>query len=234
MKYRQNSLLIGAFLATAAFAGTATADVAPPEDYVESCTLEKQQKPGEDCVECSATYFDNPNPCEAQYANRGYAHRCSSWGTAHTEIWCKAAAQGTAGSAGAADIGNGTAGSEAIDSGGQGGQSSAKPAPGSGGDSATGGAASDVADPMPSGGTPPTRGTSSTGGGSQTSPETNTGGTSTPPSGSTGGASASPEEKDDGGCSLAAPHGTPSGVLPGLAVALGLLGVRRRVRRRHR
>jgi hypothetical protein len=215
MKHASVSSLIGAFLATAAFAGIAAADVAPPEDYVETCTLDQQQKPGESCVACQATYFDDPNPCEQQYDPLGYSKRCASWGTSHTEIWCKGSEEGTGGSAGAGSTDEPEAGT-----------ANARPGPGSGGSSpfvGTGGASSDpkpntggssAVQPSGTGGSPATGGASST---------TQTTGTGATPSTS--------DDEDDGGCSLAGPRSVPNALLPGLGVLLGLLGARRRLRR---
>jgi hypothetical protein len=211
MKYSNLLSVIGAFLATAVFAGIASADVAPPEDYVETCTLEQQQKPGEQCVACQATYFDDPNPCQEQYGPLGYSNRCKSWGTSHTEIWCQDSAQGAGGSAGA----GGTEPAEA-------GASSARPDPGSGGTESfapTGGA-----------GARP----ESTTGGADANSESTTGGSGTAPAAGTGAAPSSPDHadsEDESGCSLAAPGSVPSGTLPGLGIALALLGARRRARR---
>jgi hypothetical protein len=210
MKYSNIFAVIGAWLATAAFARIATADVAPPDDYVETCTLEQQQKPGEECVACQATYFDDPNPCQQQYGPLGYSNRCSSWGTSHTEIWCKGSAQGAGGSAGA----GGTEPAEA-------GASSARPGPDSGGSESfapTGGAS---ADPTPNTGGSSAGPTPNTGGSSATQPS----GTGAAPSNSDHG-----NNGDEAGCSLAAPGSTPSGVLGGLGVLLALIGARRRAR----
>ncbi|MBN1609835.1 MAG: hypothetical protein JW940_24595 [Polyangiaceae bacterium] len=208
MKHASASSLIGVLLATAAFAGIAAADVAPPEDYVETCTLEQQQKPGEECVACQATYFDNPNPCQEKYDPLGYSQRCSSWGTSHTEIWCKGSTAGTGGSAGA--------GSEEP----QAGASNARPDP----FAPTGGASSDP--PSNTGGTgsdPP-----SNTGGTSAEPTSSSAGSSTAQPTGTGATPSTSDHEDEGGCSLAAPGRTRSGLLAGLGVLLGLLGARRR------
>jgi hypothetical protein len=208
MKYSNVPCLIGVLLATAAFAGMAAADVPPPEDYVETCTLDQQQKPGEECVACQATYFDDPNPCQEQYGPLGYSNRCKSWGTSHTEIWCKGSADGTGGSAGT----GGTDESEA----GQGGASSARPGPGSGGSESF----------VPTGGTSADP-TSKTGGTSADPNSSTGGGSTTQPTGT--GAAPSPSGNDDGGgCSLAVAGSHPSGTLAGLGMLLVLLGARRR------
>lgn len=72
--------------------GAARADEAPPDDYVETCTIEQQRQAGETCVTCQDV---RPRPeaerCEAQMSPQGYAFRCSAWGaTVATTVWCKA------------------------------------------------------------------------------------------------------------------------------------------------
>jgi len=229
MKHPSSLCLLGACLATAAFAGIAVADVAPPDDYVEDCTLALQQKPGEDCVECQATYFDDPNPCEEQYEPLGYSQRCSTWGTSHTEIWCKGRSQGAAGSAGSGNAEEGVAGAGA-----EGGAASARPGPSSGGAQATGG--KPAPDPMVSGGGPSTGGASNTGGETQPPPTaTEAGGSSTTGGASemtqptaTGGADSAVRDHEDGGCSLSVPGRGRGSILFGLGIALALLGRRKR------
>jgi len=69
-------------------ASTALADMPPPEDYVESCTVAQQQHAGETCVACTVTYADFQG-CQKLYAPTTYAYRCKSWGASvYQEIYC--------------------------------------------------------------------------------------------------------------------------------------------------
>lgn len=88
-------------LATLGVAAVARADLAPPEDYVESCTVERQQAEGETCVSCRVTYADF-EACRNTYEPQGYAYRCKSWGaSAYDEVLCKGgAAAGSGGTGG--------------------------------------------------------------------------------------------------------------------------------------
>ena len=70
-------------------ASTALADLAPPDDYVEECTLEKQQVDGLTCVACDNGY-DNSGDCENLYGGEYTTSNCQSWGGSFwTEVWCK-------------------------------------------------------------------------------------------------------------------------------------------------
>lgn len=70
--------------------GLALADIAPPPGYVESCTAEKQQKPGEECQMCDAWYGGRES-CEALEA-QGYTQRCRTSGASTwDELMCKPA-----------------------------------------------------------------------------------------------------------------------------------------------
>jgi MYXO-CTERM domain-containing protein len=75
-------------LALSLFALPALADLAPPDGYVESCTLEKQQSTGLVCKLCE-TYHGNPADYCAKQAGAGFLQACrtrgaSVWG----EVWC--------------------------------------------------------------------------------------------------------------------------------------------------
>ncbi len=70
--------------------GVAFADVPPPEDYVETCTVARQQKVGETCVACSVSMSD-PTVCSTQYEPQGYALRCRTSGASvFSELYCRA------------------------------------------------------------------------------------------------------------------------------------------------
>lgn len=95
---------LSALFLLASFVGLpkARADVPPPADYVETCTVAKQQVGGKSCVACS-TYYAEVDKCKNQYTPEGYSKACKSWGaSAWTEVWCKPGA--TPGVAGAASI----------------------------------------------------------------------------------------------------------------------------------
>ncbi len=72
-------------------AGHALADVAPPPDYVEKCTIEEQQGAGDECQPCGAS-FQGREKCTALGAE-GYKHRCKAHGASvWTEVWCRSKA----------------------------------------------------------------------------------------------------------------------------------------------
>lgn len=67
----------------------ALADVAPPPDYVETCTVDKQQKDGLTCKECS-TGRETSDKCKNEWGAKGYTKACKALGaTVWKEIWCK-------------------------------------------------------------------------------------------------------------------------------------------------
>ena len=71
---------------------TVLADVAPPSDYVEECTIEKQCSPGQQCLECPGSYedYDSTPFCEKTYGSMGYTKQCTTWGGSFwEEIWCR-------------------------------------------------------------------------------------------------------------------------------------------------
>lgn len=73
-------------LTTASFA-----DVAPPPNYVESCTVAQQSGPGLDCRECG-TYYAEHDKCEKTLGTQGFSKRCRSRGASvWTEVWCRSA-----------------------------------------------------------------------------------------------------------------------------------------------
>lgn len=95
----------------------AYADVAPPDDYVETCTLQKQQTGGLECFECSGTMSAGAadsgieGMCEAPatYEADGYTQKCQTAGASNwKEIWCRPGA----GSAGDASVEESNAGGD--------------------------------------------------------------------------------------------------------------------------
>lgn len=68
------------------------ADVPPPSDYVESCTVAKQQTAGKQCVSCNAWHGER-DKCEKSLGTKGYEHVCKGWGASSwDEVWCKSGA----------------------------------------------------------------------------------------------------------------------------------------------
>jgi len=64
------------------------ADIAPPQEYVEECTLERQQGPEEECRVCDAS-FKGRDDCLALGA-QGFEHRCRTYGASiWKELWCR-------------------------------------------------------------------------------------------------------------------------------------------------
>jgi MYXO-CTERM domain-containing protein len=110
-----------AMLACILGVGSVRADLAPPSDYVEQCTIAKQQGRDMECVTCSATHSQ---ACSVP----GYTRQCTTRGaSAWTEIWCRggdggpsANTGGGTGEGGAANTGGsaGTAGPPVVPEGG--------------------------------------------------------------------------------------------------------------------
>jgi hypothetical protein len=122
-------------LAVFGVAGSALADMAPPDGYVETCTVEQQQGAGETCVDCAVDYTDF-DACANTYEPQGYTKSCQTWGASvYTEVFCKAVEDG--GSGGSAGSGATTATGGAASAGG----------PPSGGATATGGTPAPTAEP---------------------------------------------------------------------------------------
>lgn len=74
--------------ATAAFALPAFADVPPPDDYVEKCTVAEKEQPGTKCNTCNG-FGPEPDKCKMQFEGTPYQYVCQTWGgTVYTEVWC--------------------------------------------------------------------------------------------------------------------------------------------------
>jgi hypothetical protein len=72
----------------------ARADIPPPPDYVETCTLANKQTPTSECLACAADYsnFGRCSPLLSPYC---YSKVCKTWGaSAYTELWCRLKGQG--------------------------------------------------------------------------------------------------------------------------------------------
>ena len=97
-------LILPAFtvsLAVLGVSGSALADLPPPDDYVETCTVAQQQRSGETCLDCDVSYVDF-DACANTYEPEGYTKRCQTWGASvYSEVFCKPdEASGSGGSAG--------------------------------------------------------------------------------------------------------------------------------------
>ena len=85
--------LLSTALLTLCVVSVARADVPPPDDYVEECTVEKQQKPGMECNTCGAWHGDR-EACDKSLGTQGYRKMCKGWGASSwTEVWCKGEAK---------------------------------------------------------------------------------------------------------------------------------------------
>lgn len=82
------TLLTALVLANALSVAYVRADVAPPDDYEERCTLERTCPKGKECVLCPADFHDRDG-C-MQLREHGFAMQCQSWGASvWDEIWCR-------------------------------------------------------------------------------------------------------------------------------------------------
>ena len=69
----------------------ARADMPPPDDYVEKCTVALKEQTGTTCEACQNSYesFQGNDPCKTKYTGTNFTHVCKSWGaSAWTEVWC--------------------------------------------------------------------------------------------------------------------------------------------------
>ena len=88
------ALVVAAGLST--IAGRARADLVPPREHAEACTLQKQARAGTECLACSA-FFGNPEHCSASLASYGFAQSCRTGGASQwSEVWCRAKVPGAA------------------------------------------------------------------------------------------------------------------------------------------
>jgi len=75
-----------------ALALTALADIPPPPDYVETCTVALACE-GREGVLCGDAYFGDREACEKKWAPEGYERACRTRGASTwDEVWCQAAA----------------------------------------------------------------------------------------------------------------------------------------------
>lgn len=75
-------------------ASAAWADVPPPSDYVEACTIDKICSKGQECVTCRADFNDltmKRSVCQESLGPLGFQKQCKAWGASlWNEIWCRA------------------------------------------------------------------------------------------------------------------------------------------------
>jgi hypothetical protein len=90
-------LASGVALALAALLARAEllfADPTPAPEPAATCTIEAQQRAGEECLMCGVMQGD-PAKCLKRLASRGYTRRCRGEGTAQwLELWCRPAQAG--------------------------------------------------------------------------------------------------------------------------------------------
>jgi len=85
---RAYALLAAAFVSS--FAARAAADITVP-GHVETCTMAKQAKAGQECHECNA-FHGNHTHCPDSLASYGFTQTCRTNGASvWSEIWCRAA-----------------------------------------------------------------------------------------------------------------------------------------------
>lgn len=91
-----------AALALTLGASVALADVAPPDCYVEQCTVDKKTQPGTTCTTCDNNFQNASDYCQKK-VGADYAYACQAWGgSVWQEVWCKGPpkASGTGGGSG--------------------------------------------------------------------------------------------------------------------------------------
>jgi hypothetical protein len=88
--FMRGRLAYGILFAAVFYTPWASADIAPPRDYVEKCSIEAQQKSGEQCRLCGGS-FRGREECK-QLASQGYRERCRTYGASvWQEVWCRLA-----------------------------------------------------------------------------------------------------------------------------------------------
>lgn len=90
MKRTRSLVSSVAVLAAATLTPAAFADVPPPPGYVETCTVERQQRSGESCMLCGESYHGDRDACQRRYEPEGYEMRCRTPGASvWRELWCR-------------------------------------------------------------------------------------------------------------------------------------------------
>ncbi len=86
---RTTLFLSMAAVLSALAAAPALADVPPPPDYVESCTVAKQESATTECLACAA-YYGATTRCQTMLASYCYSKVCNTRGaSAWTEVHCR-------------------------------------------------------------------------------------------------------------------------------------------------
>jgi hypothetical protein len=112
MKTKKSVAIVLGLMGFSVVNSIAYADVAPPGDYVESCTIEKTCPEGQECLACPGSYKDYTDTpyCEKTYSGSGYSKACRSWGgSAWTEIWCRSVSSSQDGAPQSGDLDGGEA-----------------------------------------------------------------------------------------------------------------------------
>jgi hypothetical protein len=94
MSIRMASLL---FALTLPLAQQALADVAPPENYVEQCTLAKKTTSTSECLVCQAIRegYSYSDRCPLLLSPYCYVKVCGAWGgVSYPEVWCRTKGEG--------------------------------------------------------------------------------------------------------------------------------------------
>jgi hypothetical protein len=80
-------------LVASALSHQATADIAPPDGYVEQCTVAKKQRSSSECVECRTMreMYANADRCTVLLNSYCFQKVCEALGGAsYPEVWCRA------------------------------------------------------------------------------------------------------------------------------------------------
>lgn len=80
-------------LVASALSDEATADLAPPDGYVEQCTVAKKQRSSSECVECRTMreMYANADRCIVLLTPYCFQKVCEALGgSSYPEIWCRA------------------------------------------------------------------------------------------------------------------------------------------------
>jgi hypothetical protein len=74
--------------------GSVRADIPPPPDYVEQCTVANKQTTTSECLACSSGYFA-PNKCSGLLTPYCYSKVCQTYGASvFSELWCRTKGEG--------------------------------------------------------------------------------------------------------------------------------------------
>lgn len=95
-------LALSAALLVSLTCWSAAADLPPPTPAPgpgpgpSQCSVQSAQQPGEQCVECAASY-EQHDKCQRDLGGQGYVQRCRAPGASvWHEVWCRGSASGPA------------------------------------------------------------------------------------------------------------------------------------------